>query len=476
MNRTLQQMILGADLLWIVVCLGIVQLLQSNVVPRHDTLSHSIYVSTMTFAVILWTGLYFRKDLAGFCRGWYLPAVFSQVIVGVAYLLGCLIVFRLIAQHYYSGLALVYLACLLPTGFISIRCFACWLVKSRLHRRITRRVVIVGSGRIVRELLVKIARHPELSMDVVGVLCPSDTEPSNGDLGLGPGAVSVRTLSVLDLMKRQNVQEIIFVEPVPPGQETEQLLSSCRKAGLKVQVVPQRYELYLSKARLTEIEDVPLLSLEEQTLPVLGVQVKRATDFVGAAFLLVLCAPLFAFSAVLLYWHKGKALRKELRCGKNEVSFWMYRLNIDRDEANLQGHERFLVQFSFTELPQLFNVLRGEMSLVGPRPEAPQRVKHYSLWQRQRLTVKPGLTGLAQVHGLREQHSSEEKVHFDLQYIFHWSLFLDLCLVLQTAWTLFLRLVQENRLAISPLLNPMPSVNLEIGEIWNADSTQSGAD
>jgi hypothetical protein len=86
------------------------------------------------------------------------------------------------------------------------------------------------------------------------------------------------------------------------------------------------------------------------------------------------------------------------------------------------------------------------------------------------------LTGLAQVHGLRERHSSEEKVHFDLQYIFHWSLFLDLCLVLQTAWTLFLRLVQENRLVIPPLLKTMPSVNLEMGEMCNADSTQSGTD
>ena len=116
------------------------------------------------------------------------------------------------------------------------------------------------------------------------------------------------------------------------------------------------------------------------------------------------------------------------------------------------------------------------MSLVGPRPEAPERVKHYSMWQRQRLTLKPGLTGLAQVHGLREQHSSEEKVHFDLQYIFHWSLFLDLCLVLQTAWTVFLRVVQENGLTSAPLLKPTPNAALDIGRMLNADSTQSGTD
>ena len=209
------------------------------------------------------------------------------------------------------------------------------------------------------------------------------------------------------------MQEVILAEPLPPGRELEQLVSTCREAGLSVKVVPQHYELYLSKAKLTEIEDVPLLSLEEQTLPVTGLQLKRAMDFIGAACLLVIGAPLIVLSALVVRRQRGKIFKRELRCGSNETCFWMYRLNIDRDEQGLQGYERFLVQFSFTELPQLFNVLRGDMSLVGPRPEAPERVKHYSMWQRQRLTLKPGLTGLAQVHGLREQHSSEEKVHFD---------------------------------------------------------------
>jgi lipopolysaccharide/colanic/teichoic acid biosynthesis glycosyltransferase len=130
----------------------------------------------------------------------------------------------------------------------------------------------------------------------------------------------------------------------------------------------------------------------------------------------------------------------------------MHRLNVDRDPTNLVGSERMLAQLSLTELPQLWNVFKGEMSLVGPRPEAPDRVKHYSMWQRQRLSVTPGLTGLAQVNGLREQHSSEEKAHFDLQYIFHWSLFLDLSLMLQTAWTLFVRLLKDDGIGMVPTI------------------------
>jgi len=121
------------------------------------------------------------------------------------------------------------------------------------------------------------------------------------------------------------------------------------------------------------------------------------------------------------------------------------------------------------------------MSLVGPRPESLDRVKHYSMWQRQRLTVTPGLTGLAQVNGLREQHSSEEKAHFDLQYIFHWSLFLDFCLLLQTAWTFLARLTQVDSWRDAPApeaAKAKPSTDTEflIPAVENADSAQSGPD
>ena len=118
----------------------------------------------------------------------------------------------------------------------------------------------------------------------------------------------------------------------------------------------------------------------------------------------------------------------------------MLRLNVDRHATEMTGFERLLQQLSITELPQLLNVLRGDMSLVGPRPESPERVRHYTEWEQQRLSVNPGITGLAQVYGLREQHSSEEKTRFDLQYLLHPSPLTDLSLLLQTLWTLVIRM------------------------------------
>jgi lipopolysaccharide/colanic/teichoic acid biosynthesis glycosyltransferase len=152
----------------------------------------------------------------------------------------------------------------------------------------------------------------------------------------------------------------------------------------------------------------------------------------------------------------------------------MFRLNVDRENPDLNRFEKLLVRLSLTELPQVWNVLRGEMSLVGPRPESPERVRHYSDWQRQRLSVMPGLTGLAQVHGLREQHSSEEKARFDLEYIFHWSLFLDFSLIVQTAWTLVFRFLKPTK--PTALVGVFQPVQVSMKEVLHADSTQSSAD
>jgi hypothetical protein len=117
----------------------------------------------------------------------------------------------------------------------------------------------------------------------------------------------------------------------------------------------------------------------------------------------------------------------------------MLRLNVERDGDQ---HAPFLSRLSISELPQLWNVLRGEMSLVGPRPEGPERVNQYSAWQRQRLKARPGITGLAQVCGLREQHSSEQKARLDLQYMLRPSLLKDLSLLIETVWTLTRRLIK----------------------------------
>ena len=477
MNRKLQYAILISDLFWIGGAFLFAHLLSDGPGSvRGGATTRPLYIPAVLAALLVWIVLYFSKKLEGFCRGWHLPTVFAQVIVAVCFLMGSLLALALCAQYDYSWAELLFLGGLLPPGFIAIRCSAWRLVSRRRNRRSKRRVVIIGAGRTARELAHKILLHPEMSMEVAGILFPSGADPAMQSAMAIPKPVSLRSVNILRLLQERSVQELIIVEPVPPGPETEKLIVNCRKAGLRIHFVPQHYDLYLAKAELKEIDDVPLLSLEERKLPAAGMRLKRCMDLVGALLLLGLTAPFLAVASAALYVRKGAPFRRDLRCGKNGAPFWMYRLNIDREAKRLQGYARILAQFSLTELPQLWNVLKGEMSLVGPRPESRDRVRHYSVSQKQRLTVVPGLTGLAQVRGIREEHSSEEKARFDLQYIGQWSLFLDLSLLLQTAWALFTRFMKEDSFIVAPALQSKLTRGFLLRRMMHADSTQSGAD
>lgn len=392
----------------------------------------------------VWALLSHKMNLDGFRGGWHLPAMVSAVFLGVLLLMTVLLAGSYLSQRYVSRLALGYFGVLLLSGFIAIRYGARLFLRTRHRAGKVGRVVIVGNGQVAREIAAKIERHPEMLCKVVGFLYPQDAPY---DLGL-PRAVTREsatflTLKVVDLLHSQHVDELILALQKPSWPELLNLVGRCREQGINVSLVPQPYELYLSKPDLVDLSGLPLLRLRESSTSSIFLLEKRIVDLTVTMLLLPVAVPVLLLAAIVLLATKGKVFRWEARSGKNGKSFPMLRLNVDRHATDATSLERLMQQLSITELPQLFNVLCGDMSLVGPRPESPDRVRHYSEWEQQRLSVKPGITGLAQVHGLREQHSSEEKTRFDLQYLLKPSLLTDLSLLLQTSWTLAIRMFHQ---------------------------------
>jgi lipopolysaccharide/colanic/teichoic acid biosynthesis glycosyltransferase len=433
---------LAADLLWVFGALGLgVELRYAGTNDPIDIAAHfQTYFLMALAAVAAWTLLYFEINLDGFKGGWHFPAILSKLILAVSFLMVFVLSFAFLTKHFYSRLVLLYFAIFFFLGLMGLRCLVRFLITSQLRNMADHRCVILGHGPIARELASKIVSHPEIPFHVVGFLFPGESEISNGFANsLDPPFTSVKTLQILELLARIQVQKVIIAMPQPDGAEVRKLIAECRKASVQVYLVPQLYDLYLSKVELLEIDGLPLLSLRERNPVVRNLALKRTMDFVLSLGILLLVSPVLALAAFVVYSRKGRAFRAEIRCGKDGIPFHMYRLNVQRHATSPERYARLFVRWSLTELPQLWNVLRGDMSLVGPRPESPERVKYYSEWQRQRLKVRAGVTGLAQVHGLREQHSSEDKARFDLQYIVNWSPFLDLSLILQTVWTLLFR-------------------------------------
>jgi lipopolysaccharide/colanic/teichoic acid biosynthesis glycosyltransferase len=475
-KQRLQYWILAGDLMWVFVAMALAYVFRYG--PQwYGPAGGSVvtFVPALLGALGLWALMFSAMKLDGFRRGWDFSAVISQLFLGVCFLVTFLLAGSYLARSSASRLTLGYFSVLLFVGFVAVRWAAHAILGSQYLRGAVRRVVIVGSGPVAREMATKIERHPEMLCKVVGFLCSVDTSIDSRAPGVSDQKVTVQTLGVIELFREWQVHEVIITLAKPGLPEVMNLAARCRREGIGVSVVPHPYELYLSKPQLLDIGGLPVLHLREANGNFSNAYWKRSVDMVLGFILLLFSLPVIALGATLLLRKKGGPFLRELRCGQFGKVFWMCRLNSDRDCATLPRYEVILQQLSITELPQLWNVLRGEMSLVGPRPESLERVKHYSDWQRQRLNVKPGMTGLAQVQGLRQQHLSEEKARFDLQYMLHPSLFLDVSLLLQTICTLAGRLflLGGRNKEVAP--EGTSDIFLE-GSLPSAHSTQSSAD
>jgi lipopolysaccharide/colanic/teichoic acid biosynthesis glycosyltransferase len=452
------------DLLWVAMaCLG-ADLLRYGIhwgatqrVFMHDLLP------LLLLAWLLWGLLSDRMQLDGFRGGWRFQAITSSLFLGVLLLMTVLLASSYLSRQYMSRLALGYFGVLLFAGFTAIRYGAYRILRARHRAGKVGRVVILGTGQIAQELAAKIDGHPEMLCKVVGFLYPGHSGSDLAVAGGANGSSMLSTLGAVDLLRTEQIDELILATSIPSSAELLNLTARCRELGIAVSLVPQPYELYLSKPNLLDLGGLPLLRLQQASTSVFFAQWKLITDFVLSLVLGTLAIPILVPSALILRFIKRRAFRWEVRSGRYGNPFQMLRLNVDRTALDITRFEAFLRHLSITELPQLLNVLRGDMSLVGPRPESPTRVRHYSEWQRQRLSVKPGMTGLAQVHGLREQHSSEDKTRFDLQYLLHPSPLGDLSLLLQTFGTLLVRVLSRSkRTAPQPTLSGNPGT----GDFW----------
>jgi lipopolysaccharide/colanic/teichoic acid biosynthesis glycosyltransferase len=473
----LQYYILAADLCWTINAMALAFVLRYGMTWQNPTgIPAMRFLRFLIVTLIFWSVLSSLLHLDGFRGGWRLPAMLSQLFPAVFSLMVLLFAGAYLARWYTSRLVLGYFGILLFLGFVAIRLAARAFLASRHRNGAVRKAVIVGSGRIASEIALKIKCHPEMLWEVIGFLCPADNGPNLTLAKSNAKPIAVRSVGVSELLRSRSVNEIILAVSKPDHPEISDLVTRCLNQGIAVSLVPQPYDLYLSRPKLIDLDGLPLLKLEGVPATPLNPIWKPLFDLALTACLLPIAGPVVLAAAVWLKIRKGKGFCSEVRCGQFGEPFLMYRLNSDRHAVNLPLYEALMQQSSFTELPQILNVIRGEMSLVGPRPEPPERVHRYSDWNRQRLSVKPGITGLAQVHGLREQNSSEDKTRYDLEYILHRSWFLDISLLLQTLWTLTVRLLQLKRPELpSPYRSVHVDTSLKEG-LSSAHSPQSSTD
>jgi exopolysaccharide biosynthesis polyprenyl glycosylphosphotransferase len=320
------------------------------------------------------------------------------------------------------------------------------LLRAAGHQR---RAVLVGTGSHIREVAHALAGAPHSRIEVVGFVAPQSL-PANGLRSLG-------SLQDLDgVLAAERVDEVIIADPDFPQAEAVELVDRCHRRGVRVRIAPSTMEILIHRAEFVPGESVPLFELKPPVFEGIDFALKRTFDVLGAVVLLVLLSPLLAAIWVAVKaTSRGPVLFRSIRQGIGERPFaclkfrTMY-VDAEHRQADLEALNeasgalfkirddprttpvgRLLRRFSLDELPQLVNVLRGEMSLVGPRPLPERDFEKLAEWHRKRYLVLPGITGLWQVSG-RAELDFDDLVHLDFIYLERWSLALDLTILLKT--------------------------------------------
>jgi len=319
-----------------------------------------------------------------------------------------------------------------------------------------RSVVLVGDTPRARTMARLIHDHPWWGLRLLGLV---RERPAGSERGTTLGGLPV--LGTLDelpvVLTTMPVDEVILAVDRADLGSLEETFLLCEEMGVKTRLILDFFPHVLAHVELEELDGTPLLTFSTTPGNELALLAKRSLDVFLAAVLGIASAlPLLVTALLIRLTSRGPAFFRQTRCGLNGRPFTLWKLRTMVDGADARLDEvahlneldgpvfksasdpritplgRFIRRFSFDELPQLWNVLRGEMSLVGPRPPLPEEVSRYEHWQRRRLSMKPGVTGLWQVSGRNDIPSFDDWMNLDLAYIDNWSLAMDVKILLRT--------------------------------------------
>jgi exopolysaccharide biosynthesis polyprenyl glycosylphosphotransferase len=314
-------------------------------------------------------------------------------------------------------------------------------------------LLVVGTGKRAGKFVQMVKQHPEWGIKIVGII---DDEPEK----VGTDVSNIKVIGLLkdipDILHAKIVDEVVFIIPRSWLSRIEQSILSCEREGIKVSVAVDLFDFKIGKLQATDLGGIPLMRLETTPGSPWELFMKRSLDIIVSLVGLVLLAPVLLLKAVVIKLnYSGPLFFKQVRNGMNGRKFTLLKFRsmvvgaeemqeellalneMDgpvfkiRNDPRMTRIGRFLRKTSLDELPQLINVLKGDMSLVGPRPPIPGEVTNYKTWQRRRLSMRPGITCFWQISG-RNEVNFEQWMKLDLEYIDNWSLWLDLKILFKT--------------------------------------------
>ncbi len=415
----------------------------ASLLPVVNTIAAGDFMRTAAWVTIGWLAV---LGLAGAfaVRQPRLSSELGKIFLGVSTAVLLVIVFIFFRREFFASRFIILASWILAVVYL-------WFVHSvvrgiqRLLLRQgvgARQVVVIGSDQTTKDLVTAFRTRPDSGYRVVHQF------PS----------VSIETLEQLrELFRQGNIDEVLQADPAISRAQSLQLLELCTEHGVVFKYAADVFDTQVGRILTSDFAGVPLIEIRRTPLDGWGRISKRALDIVGSTVgIVILAVPSLVVAAVIKLDSAGPIFKRLERVGQGQRRFrlWKFRSMIRDAEtmkAQLAGQNersdgplfkmtndpritrvgRFLRRSSIDEIPQLINVFRGEMSLVGPRPHEPEEVARYEKHHKKLLAVRPGMTGMAQVSG-RSNLSFEDEARLDTYYIEHWSLGLDIQILLRT--------------------------------------------
>ncbi|MFQ6082971.1 MAG: undecaprenyl-phosphate glucose phosphotransferase [Candidatus Aminicenantia bacterium] len=328
--------------------------------------------------------------------------------------------------------------------------------RSQVHRILSRtyqkghnlrNVLIIGAGELGKSIAEKLSDYKTLGYRIRGFL---DEKKNIGETVTGEYKVIGRINDLTSILEKNNINDIYIALPLEYHREIIEIMKVANNYIVDLRLVPDLFQYITLRSSIEDLDGIPIININEVTLQGWRGVIKRIMDIILSFSAIILFSPLFISISILIkLTSKGPILYNQERVGMDGKKFIMHKFRTmiadaekecgpvmtRPDDPRLTKFGKFLRRFSLDELPQFFNVLKGEMSLVGPRPERPVFVKKFRNKIPQymlRHKVKSGITGWAQVHGLRQNTPLDKRLEYDLYYIENWSLFLDLKIIWMT--------------------------------------------
>lgn len=314
-------------------------------------------------------------------------------------------------------------------------------------------LLIAGAGELGRAVMRTVFARPDLGYRCVGFV---DDDPQRGQTDIGRFPALGETKALAELIHQHAVDEVVVTLPWNAQSKILGIVHLCEQLGVTARVVPSILQINYSQIDVNDFGGIPVLGIRGRTIGPVNRMLKRAFDLVLGATISLASLPLVALAATAVRLESpGPAIFTQMRAGANGKPFRIFKLRSMhvgaeeerkqleamneadgplfkiKDDPRVTRVGRIIRKLSIDEFPQFWNVLRGEMSIVGPRPALLTEVAEYDDWHRERLRIKPGITGLWQISG-RSELKFEEMVLLDVYYIDNWSLLQDLTIMLRT--------------------------------------------